>query len=70
MNGFSEVVTWILCSKKEITSMLNKENDKRAVINGNPRSSDFEVCILSSFVYLYLCRRTRIFMTGVMIAVH
>ncbi|XP_057978331.1 phenylalanine--tRNA ligase beta subunit, cytoplasmic-like [Malania oleifera] len=44
MNGFTEVLTWILCSHKENFSMLNREDDKStAVIIGNPRSSDFEV---------------------------
>ncbi|XAR63860.1 Phenylalanine--tRNA ligase [Bertholletia excelsa] len=44
MSGFTEVVTWILCSYKENFSMLNRKDDKStAVIIGNPRSSDFEV---------------------------
>ncbi|GAB4845339.1 hypothetical protein Ancab_038747 [Ancistrocladus abbreviatus] len=44
MNGFSEVLTWILCSYKENFDMLNRKDDKStAVIIGNPRSSDFEV---------------------------
>ncbi|KAL1137504.1 hypothetical protein V6Z11_A12G311900 [Gossypium hirsutum] len=43
MNGFTEVLTWILCSKKENFEMLNRKDDKStAVIIGNPRSSDFE----------------------------
>ncbi|KAG6425171.1 hypothetical protein SASPL_115597 [Salvia splendens] len=41
--GYTEVLTWILCSSKEISTMLNREEDKTAVINGNPRSADFEV---------------------------
>ncbi|XP_057805023.1 phenylalanine--tRNA ligase beta subunit, cytoplasmic isoform X2 [Salvia miltiorrhiza] len=41
--GYSEVLTWILCSSKEISTMLNREEDKTAAINGNPRSADFEV---------------------------
>lgn len=46
MNGFTEVLTWILCSKKENFEMLNRKDDKStAAIIGNPRSSDFEVCI-------------------------
>ncbi|KAK2357670.1 phenylalanine--tRNA ligase beta subunit, cytoplasmic [Trifolium repens] len=41
--GFTEVLTFILCSKKEISSMLIRKDDKsKAVIIGNPRSSDFE----------------------------
>ncbi|KAH7528844.1 hypothetical protein FEM48_Zijuj05G0120900 [Ziziphus jujuba var. spinosa] len=44
MNGFTEVLTFILCSRKENFTMLNREDDKStAVIIGNPRSSDFEV---------------------------
>ncbi|KAH6836025.1 tRNA synthetase beta subunit family protein [Perilla frutescens var. hirtella] len=43
MVGYSEVVTWILCSSKEISTMLNREDDRNAVINGNPRTADFEV---------------------------
>ncbi|GAB4833462.1 hypothetical protein Ancab_031705 [Ancistrocladus abbreviatus] len=44
MNGFSEVLTWILCSYKENFDMLNRKDDKStAVIIGNPHSSDFEV---------------------------
>ncbi|XP_068634508.1 phenylalanine--tRNA ligase beta subunit, cytoplasmic isoform X2 [Aristolochia californica] len=44
MTGFTEVLTWILCSYKENFSMLNRKDDnKTVVIIGNPRSSDFEV---------------------------
>ncbi|CAI9114782.1 OLC1v1015583C1 [Oldenlandia corymbosa var. corymbosa] len=44
MAGFSEVLNWILCSHKENFTMLNRKDDKKtAVINGNPRSADFEV---------------------------
>ncbi|KAK1551612.1 hypothetical protein Q3G72_001263 [Acer saccharum] len=43
MNGFTEVLTWILCSRKEISSMLNRKDDRTEAIIGNPRSSDFEV---------------------------
>lgn len=46
MTGFTEVLTFILCSSKENFAMLNRKDDKSvAVIIGNPRSSDFEVCI-------------------------
>ncbi|KAF9624781.1 hypothetical protein IFM89_013862 [Coptis chinensis] len=42
--GFTEVLTWILCSYKEIFPMLNRKDDKStAVLIGNPRSADFEV---------------------------
>lgn len=45
MNGFTEVLTWILCSHKESFDLLNRTDDQsKAVIIGNPRSSDFEVC--------------------------
>ncbi|CAJ1975858.1 unnamed protein product [Sphenostylis stenocarpa] len=41
--GFTEVLTFILCSKKENFAMLNRKDDKsKAVVIGNPRSSDFE----------------------------
>lgn len=44
MSGFTEVLTWILCSYKENFEMLNRKDDKsKAVIIGNPRSADFEV---------------------------
>ncbi|KAF3437947.1 hypothetical protein FNV43_RR20703 [Rhamnella rubrinervis] len=44
MNGYTEVLTFILCSRKENFTMLNREDDiSTAVIIANPRSSDFEV---------------------------
>lgn len=44
MNGFTEVLTFILCSYKENFAMLNRKDDKStAVIIANPRSSDFEM---------------------------
>lgn len=50
MNGYTEVLTFILCSRKENFTMLNHEHDiSTAVIIANPRSSDFEVCISSPF---------------------
>ncbi|OMO66956.1 hypothetical protein COLO4_30269 [Corchorus olitorius] len=53
MNGFTEVLTWILCSKKEIFEMLNRKDDKSsAVIIGNPRSSDFEIFEVGDVVLL------------------
>ncbi|KAK6925188.1 tRNA synthetase, B5-domain [Dillenia turbinata] len=42
MNGFTEVLTWILCSKKENFDLLNRKDDATVVI-ANPRSADFEV---------------------------
>nr|XP_016448062.1 PREDICTED: phenylalanine--tRNA ligase beta subunit, cytoplasmic-like isoform X2 [Nicotiana tabacum] len=43
MAGYIEVLTWILCSKREISSMLNCEEDKSAVIIADSRTSEFEV---------------------------
>lgn len=44
MAGFTEVVTWILCSHEENFKMVNRKDDgNTAVIIGNPRSADFEV---------------------------
>ncbi|KAK3041254.1 hypothetical protein RJ639_001537 [Escallonia herrerae] len=44
MAGYTEVLTWILCSYKENFPMLKRKDDKStAVTIGNPRSSDFEV---------------------------
>ncbi|KVH98666.1 B3/B4 tRNA-binding domain-containing protein [Cynara cardunculus var. scolymus] len=44
LTGYTEVLTWILCSYKENFPMLNRKDDKStAVIIGNPRSADFEV---------------------------
>ncbi|KAM6569381.1 hypothetical protein CsatB_017366 [Cannabis sativa] len=44
MNGFTEVLTFILCSWRENFIMLNREDDKStAVVIGNPRSADFEL---------------------------
>lgn len=52
MNGFTEVLTWILCSYKENFSMLNRKDDKlTAVIVGNPRSSDFEVYLFVLLIF-------------------
>ncbi|XP_022766428.1 phenylalanine--tRNA ligase beta subunit, cytoplasmic isoform X2 [Durio zibethinus] len=53
MNGFAEVLTWILCSKKENFEMLNRKDDKTtAVVIGNPRSSDFEIFEVGDVVLL------------------
>ncbi|CAN4113829.1 unnamed protein product [Withania somnifera] len=43
MAGYTEVLTWILCSKKEISSMLNREEDDSAVVIADSRTSEFEV---------------------------
>jgi phenylalanyl-tRNA synthetase beta chain len=50
MAGFTEVVTWILCSHEENFKMVNRKDDgNTAVIVGNPRSADFEVSLLKSW---------------------
>lgn len=39
-----EVLTWLLCSHEENFTMVKRKDDgKKAVAIGNPRSSDFEV---------------------------
>ncbi|XP_008240048.1 PREDICTED: phenylalanine--tRNA ligase beta subunit, cytoplasmic-like [Prunus mume] len=44
MTGFTEVLTFILGSWRENFAMLNRKDDKsKAVVVGNPRSSDFEL---------------------------
>ncbi|KAL8030991.1 hypothetical protein ABFS82_14G318700 [Erythranthe guttata] len=44
MAGYTEVLLFILCSYKENFTMLNRKDDKStAVINGNPRTAEFEV---------------------------
>eukprot|EP00245_Coleochaete_scutata_P007775 TRINITY_DN23538_c0_g1_i1.p1 TRINITY_DN23538_c0_g1~~TRINITY_DN23538_c0_g1_i1.p1 ORF type:complete len:598 (-),score=118.03 TRINITY_DN23538_c0_g1_i1:79-1872(-) len=44
MAGFTEVLTWVLCSLEENFKMVNRANDGlTAAVIGNPRSSDFEV---------------------------
>lgn len=44
VNGFTEVLTWILGSHRENFGMLNRKDDgSTAVVVGNPRSSDFEL---------------------------
>ncbi|XP_042501579.1 phenylalanine--tRNA ligase beta subunit, cytoplasmic-like [Macadamia integrifolia] len=44
MNGYTEVLTWILCSYKENFFMLNRKDDQlTASIIANPRSADFEM---------------------------
>eukprot|EP01018_Ginkgo_biloba_P034120 Gb_05062 [translate_table: standard] len=44
MAGFTEVLTWILCSHEENFAMVNRKDDRKtAVVIGNPRSSEFEI---------------------------
>eukprot|EP00249_Psilotum_nudum_P018857 c26990_g2_i1 orf=652-2535(-) len=44
MAGFTEVLTWVLCSHEENFAMVNRTDDgKTAVVIDNPRTSEFEV---------------------------
>ncbi|KAK4490066.1 hypothetical protein RD792_000720 [Penstemon davidsonii] len=53
MVGYTEVLTWILCSYKENFTMLNRKDDNStAAINGNPRSADFEIFEVGDVVLL------------------
>ncbi len=43
--GFSEVLTWALCSRHENFEALRRNDDGRtAVCCGNPATAEFEVC--------------------------
>lgn len=45
MAGFTEVLTWALCSRAENFSQLRRPDDGGgAVAIGNPATSEFEVC--------------------------
>jgi len=45
MAGFTEILTWALCSRNEIFEMIRKEDDgKTAVGIANPATLEFEVC--------------------------
>jgi phenylalanyl-tRNA synthetase beta chain len=46
-SGYTEVMTWVLCSYKENFEMLNRKDNNSAVIIDNPRSADFEVVRIS-----------------------
>lgn len=53
MAGFTEIVTWILCSHEENFKMVNRKDDgNTAVIIGNPRGADFEVKLITYLWYL------------------
>ncbi|KAK9107129.1 hypothetical protein Syun_023140 [Stephania yunnanensis] len=53
MAGFTEVLTWILCSRTENFTLLNRKDDNStAVIIENPRSSDFEIFEVGDIVVL------------------
>lgn len=54
MCGFTEVLSFILCSLSDNFAMLNHEDDgSTAVIIENPRSSENEVCILNLVCFSY-----------------
>lgn len=44
MAGFSEILTWALCSRHEVFKDLRLEDDDSAVSIGNPATAEFEVC--------------------------
>ena len=45
MAGFTEVLTWALCSKAELFESMRREDDgSTAVCIGNPATAEFEVC--------------------------
>ena len=45
MAGFTEVLTWALCSHAEIFEKVRREDDgKSAVTIGNPKTLEFQVC--------------------------
>ncbi|XP_024526452.1 phenylalanine--tRNA ligase beta subunit, cytoplasmic isoform X1 [Selaginella moellendorffii] len=55
MAGFSEVLNWVLVSKKENFTLLNRKDDEKiAAIVSNPRSSDFEVGIKSPLFHCFV----------------
>lgn len=43
-SGFTEVLTWALCSRKEIFDDIRRKDDGSAVSIGNPATAEFEVC--------------------------
>ncbi|RAL38742.1 hypothetical protein DM860_013423 [Cuscuta australis] len=43
MAGYTEVLTWILCSKREVASLLRRGEDNSAVVIADSRTSEFEV---------------------------
>ena len=44
MAGFTEILTWALCSRVENYSHLQRSGDGNAVSIGNPATAEFEVC--------------------------
>lgn len=55
MCGFSEILTWALCSRAENFGHLRRQDDgKTAVSIGNPATAEFEVCRTSLLQGLYL----------------
>ena len=44
MAGFTEILTWALCSRAESFGHLQHGGDGDAVSIGNPATAEFEVC--------------------------
>uniref|UniRef100_A0A7S3R6X3 phenylalanine--tRNA ligase n=1 Tax=Dunaliella tertiolecta TaxID=3047 RepID=A0A7S3R6X3_DUNTE len=44
MAGYTEVLTWALCSRSENFDNLRRQNDGTAVEIGDPATAEFEVC--------------------------
>ena len=44
MAGFTEILTWALCSRAENFGHLRRGGDGNAVSIGNPATAEFEVC--------------------------
>lgn len=42
-SGFTEVLTFTLCSTDENYKFLRKENDKKAVVLANPKTMEYQV---------------------------
>lgn len=44
MTGFTEILTWALCSRHENFAAMRRVDDDQAVSIGNPATAEFEVC--------------------------
>lgn len=45
MAGFTEILTWALCSRAEIFDMMRRADDGNTAVSiGNPATAEFEVC--------------------------
>jgi len=47
--GYSEVLTWCLCSKDDNFKLLNRRDDATAVLIGNPKTPEFQCGRLTLF---------------------